>query len=345
MGYGAPTPIQCQAITCALAGRDVIGIAKTGSGKTLAFLVPMLMHILDQRVLEKGEGPIGLIIAPTRELCYQIYEVCAKYCKRLNINVLPLFGGMDMQQIWKSIKSTKNEVVVGTPGQLIDMIRKKAFSLTSRCSFLVIDEADQMFNMGFEYQVRTLVGQIRPDRQTLLFSATFKPKVEKLCSDILTDPVKIVVGKENVSNEDVSQTVLVFRKEMDKLQWLIQNLDNFIATPGHQVLVFANQIQTVEQLLTDLSIVYRSKGIAAIHGDKSQVERTQILSKFKAGNCAILLATNVASRGLDIPTIKTVINYDCAKDKEDHIHRVGRTGRAGDKEGVAYTLITANQTQ
>ena len=132
---------------------------------------------------------------------------------------------------------------------------------------------------------------------------------------------------------------------MDKLNWLIQNLDNFLSTPGHQVLIFANQIQTVEQLLSDLSVVYRSRGLASIHGDKSQPERTAILAKVRSGVVNILIATNVAARGLDIPAIKTVVNYDCAKDKEDHIHRIGRTGRAGDKEGVAYTLLTAGQTQ
>ena len=142
MGYTEPTPLQCQALPCALRGRDVIGIAKTGSGKTLAYLLPMLVHILDQRVLEKGEGPIGLVMAPTRELCNQIYEVYRKYCKRFNVNVLPMFGGMDQHQLWKDIKGGKNEIVVATPGRIIEMLRKKAFSLTSRCSFLVIDEAD-----------------------------------------------------------------------------------------------------------------------------------------------------------------------------------------------------------
>ena len=149
------------------------------------------------------------------------------------MNVLPIFGGMNQHELWKDIKAGKNEIVVATPGRLIEMIRKKAFNLTSRCTFLVIDEADQMFSMGFEYQIRSIVGQIRPDRQTLLFSATFKPKIEELCSDILTDPIKIVVGKENVSNEDVSQTVLVFNKDLDKLHWLIQSLSNFLETPGH----------------------------------------------------------------------------------------------------------------
>ena len=145
-----------------------------------------------------------------------------------------------------------------------------------------------------------------------------------------------------MSNEDVSQTVLIFNKDLDKLNWLIQSLENFLVVPGHQVLVFANQITTVEQLHQDLAVV--AKGIASIHGDKSQFERTQILTKFKSGELNILIATNVASRGLDIPSIKTVINFDCSKDKEDHIHRIGRTGRAGDKEGVAYTLITKNES-
>ena len=281
-------------------------------------------------------------MAPTRELCQQIYNEYRKYCKRLDINVLPIFGGANQHQLWKDIKAGKNEIVIATPGRMIDMLRKKAFTLSSRCSFLVVDEADQMFNMGFEYQIRSIVGQIRPDRQTLLFSATFKHKIEELCRDILIDPIKIVHGRENVSNEDVSQSVLIFKKDTDKLNWLIQNLENFLNGKS-QVLIFANQIQTVEQLQNDLSVVYRSKGLAALHGDKNQFERTNIIAKYRSGDINILIATNVASRGLDIPSIKTVINYDCAKDKEDHIHRIGRTGRAGDKDGVAYTLITKNE--
>jgi len=186
-----------------LSGRDIIGIAKTGSGKTLAYLLPMLTHILDQRVLEKGEGPIGLVLAPTRELCFQIHQVFSRYCRRLNMTAIPLFGGMDVHQVWRDLKASRNELVIATPGRLIDMLRKKAFNLTSRCTFLVIDEADQMFSMGFEYQVRSIVGQIRPDRQTLLFSATFKDRIEDLCRDILIDPIKVIVGKENVANEDV----------------------------------------------------------------------------------------------------------------------------------------------
>eukprot|EP00347_Sterkiella_histriomuscorum_P009775 403339941 len=323
MNYVEPTPIQAQSLPCSLSGRDIIGIAKTGSGKTLAFLIPMLVHILDQRPLEKNEGPIGLVMAPTRELCQQIYNEYRKYCKPYNVNVLPIFGGVQQHQLWKDIKAGKNEIVIATPGRLIDMIRKKAFNLSSRCTFLVIDEADQI--------------------QTLFFSATFKNKVQELCSDILTDPIKIVVGREGVSNEDVSQTVLILKKDIYKFQWLIESLDNFLGKGG-QVLIFANQIQTVEGLEKDLAPVFKNKGLACLHGDKTQFDRTHIIDKVRKGEVNILISTNVASRGLDIPTIKTVINYDCAKDKEDHIHRIGRTGRAGDKEGVAYTLITKNET-
>ncbi|CDW84857.1 dead-box atp-dependent rna helicase 24-like [Stylonychia lemnae] len=343
VGYEKPTPIQSQALPCTLQGRDVIGIAKTGSGKTLSYLIPMLVHILDQRPLEKNEGPIGLVMAPTRELCQQIYNEYKKYAKRYNVNVLPIFGGVNQHQIWKDIKAGRNEIIIATPGRLIDMIRKKAFNLASRCTFLVIDEADQMFNMGFEYQIRSVVGQIRPDRQTLLFSATFKQQTQNLCSDILIDPIKIIIGKVGVSNEDISQTVLIFKKDMDKLQWLIESLGNFLIR-GNQVLIFANQIQTVEQLEKDLAVVYRTKGLACLHGDKTQFERTHIFDRVKKGEINILISTNVASRGLDIPNIKTVINYDCAKDKDDHVHRIGRTGRADDKEGVAYTLITKNES-
>ncbi len=168
----------------------MIGVAKTGSGKTLAFLVPMLTHILDQRVLERGEGPVGLVLAPTRELAYQIEAYYLKFCKRMGVRVLCLVGGATKYDQWKQLRQGV-EVVVSTPGTLIEMLRKRALNLWSRCSFLVIDEADELFKMGFEYQVRTIVSQIRPDRQTLFFSATFRAKVESFCSDILTDPIKI----------------------------------------------------------------------------------------------------------------------------------------------------------
>ena len=188
--YTQPTPIQAQAVPGALGGRDLIGIAKTGSGKTAAFIWPMLVHIMDQKELQPGDGPIGLILAPTRELSLQIYNEAKKFGKVYNIQVVCCYGGGSK---WEQSKALEGgaEIVVATPGRMIDLIKMKATNL-QRVTFLVLDEADRMFDLGFEPQVRSICNHVRPDRQTLLFSATFKKKIERLARDILTDPIRIV---------------------------------------------------------------------------------------------------------------------------------------------------------
>eukprot|EP00826_Nyctotherus_ovalis_P015043 TRINITY_DN14241_c0_g2_i1.p1 TRINITY_DN14241_c0_g2~~TRINITY_DN14241_c0_g2_i1.p1 ORF type:complete len:521 (+),score=168.95 TRINITY_DN14241_c0_g2_i1:697-2259(+) len=335
MNYEKPTPIQCQALPCVLQGRDVIGIAKTGSGKTLAYVIPMVIHVIDQRVLKRGEGPIGLVVAPTRELCQQIGNVAKRYASPYAIKVLSLFGGESKQEQWKMILAGV-EVVISTPGRLIELVRKKAFNLSSRCTFVAVDEADIMFNMGFEYQIRMILGQVRPERQIVMFSATFPKKIQSLVQDVLRNPAKIVIGKLGNANEDVSQQVLVFENPDEKLNWLMCNLA--ILMMEGQVLIFANQIKTVEELARTLSKLFPND-IVYLHGDKMQHERSEVLYKFRKAEARVLVSTNVASRGLDIPRIRTVVSYEPAKDRDDHTHRVGRTGRAGDKSGVAYTLL------
>mmetsp|Transcript_104381 Transcript_104381/g.156329 ORF Transcript_104381/g.156329 Transcript_104381/m.156329 type:complete len:335 (+) Transcript_104381:510-1514(+) len=191
--FTEPTAIQRQAIPAALSGRDVIGIAKTGSGKTASFVWPMLIHIRSQPPLRKGDGPIGLIIAPTRELAQQIYFETRRYAKRFNLRVCPIYGGVPKVEQVKELKRGV-EILVCTPGRLIDVIKMKKITNMRRVTYLVFDEADKMFNMGFEIQVRSIAGQVRPDRQTLLFSATFKKTVENVARDILQDPVRISVG-------------------------------------------------------------------------------------------------------------------------------------------------------
>uniref|UniRef100_F6R9N2 RNA helicase n=1 Tax=Monodelphis domestica TaxID=13616 RepID=F6R9N2_MONDO len=190
--YTQPTPIQCQGVPVALSGRDMIGIAKTGSGKTAAFIWPMLIHIMDQKELDPGDGPIAVIVCPTRELCQQIHAECKRFGKAYNLRSVAVYGGGSM---WEQAKALQEgaEIVVCTPGRLIDHVKKKATNL-QRVSYLVFDEADRMFDMGFEYQVRSIASHVRPDRQTLLFSATFRKKIEKLARDILIDPIRVVQG-------------------------------------------------------------------------------------------------------------------------------------------------------
>ncbi|KAK9828689.1 hypothetical protein WJX72_001532 [[Myrmecia] bisecta] len=338
-GYEKPTPIQAQALPAALSGRDVLGIAKTGSGKTAAFVLPMLVHIMDQAELNKGEGPIGIIVAPTRELSEQIHKETRKFSKPYNLRVCAAFGGLSKYEQMKDLKAG-SEVAVCTPGRMIDLIKTKACTML-RATYLVFDEADRMFDMGFEPQVRSLIGQIRPDRQTLLFSATMPNKVERLVRDALTSPVRITVGEVGAANEDIRQVVEVLDGDATKTHWLTSRLQGFI--DAGDVLVFANQKTRVDELTQTL----QGLGIraAAIHGDMDQHSRMAVLHDFKAGKHHVVVATDVAARGLDIKSIKSVVNYDVAKEIDTHVHRVGRTGRAGDKDGIAYTLITPRETR
>lgn len=338
-GYEKPTPIQCQSLPIVLSGRDIIGIAKTGSGKTAAFVLPMIVHIMDQSELQKEEGPIGVICAPTRELANQIYLEAKKFSKSYGIRVTAVYGGMSKHEQFKELKAGC-EIVVATPGRLIDLLKMKALTMM-RATYLVLDEADRMFDLGFEPQIRSIVGQIRPDRQTLLFSATMPRKVERLAREILTDPVRVTVGEVGMANEDVTQVVNVLPSDAEKMPWLLEKLPGMI--DNGDVLVFASRKATVDEIDSQLS----QKGfkVAALHGDKDQASRMEILQKFKSGTYHVLVATDVAARGLDIKSIKTVVNFDIAKDMDMHVHRIGRTGRAGDKDGTAFTLITQKEVR
>lgn len=338
-GYEKPTSIQCQALPVVLSGRDIIGIAKTGSGKTAAFVLPMIVHIMDQPELQKEEGPIGVICAPTRELAHQIYLEAKKFAKAYGIRVSAVYGGMSKLEQFKELKAGC-EIVVATPGRLIDMLKMKALAML-RATYLVLDEADRMFDLGFEPQVRSIVGQIRPDRQTLLFSATMPRKVEKLAREILSDPIRVTVGEVGMANEDITQVVQVIPSDSEKLPWLLEKLPEMI--DQGDTLVFASKKATVDEI--EVQLGQRGFKVAALHGDKDQSSRMDILQKFKSGAYHVLIATDVAARGLDIKSIKTVVNFDIAKDMDMHVHRIGRTGRAGDKDGVAYTLITQKEAR
>lgn len=331
--YTQPTAIQSQAIPAALNGRDLIGIAKTGSGKTAAFLWPMLIHIMDQKELQPGDGPIGLILAPTRELSLQIYNEAKKFGKVYNIQVVCCYGGGSK---WEQSKALEQgaEIIVATPGRMIDMVKMKATNLR-RVTYLVLDEADKMFNMGFETQVRSICDHVRPDRQTLMFSATFKKRIEKLARDVLSDPIRIVQGDIGEANEDVTQNVLIFNDSHKKWSWLLTKLVEFLSEGS--VLIFVTKKVECEQVANSLMV--QEYNAVLLHGDMEQAERNKVITKFKKKEADILVATDVAARGLDIPHIKTVINYDIARDIDTHTHRIGRTGRAGEK-GTAYTLVS-----
>ncbi|KAI8338119.1 P-loop containing nucleoside triphosphate hydrolase protein [Chlamydoabsidia padenii] len=336
-GYTEPSAIQKQALPVALEGRDIIGIAKTGSGKTAAFVLPMLVHIMDQQELVKGDGPIGLVLAPTRELAVQIYSETKKFAKAYGLKVAAVYGGASKMQQFKDLRSGTVEILVATPGRLIDMIKMKATNL-KRVSYLCLDEADRMFDLGFEPQVRSICDNVRPDRQTLLFSATFQKRVESLARQVTSDPIRISVGHSGQANEDVTQEVIVLDDELLKWDWLMRHLPAYCIDGS--IIIFVSRKGAVDLLANNIKEAGYSGG--ALHGDLMQAEREKVLRDFRANKFTILVATDVAARGLDIKTVKTVINYDVARDIDSHTHRVGRTGRAGEK-GVAITLVTKKE--
>ncbi|GMR40485.1 hypothetical protein PMAYCL1PPCAC_10680, partial [Pristionchus mayeri] len=332
--YEHPTAIQAQSIPSALSGRDVLGIAKTGSGKTAAYLWPAIVHIMDQKDLQEGDGPIALIVVPTRELALQVYQEAKRFCKAYNINVICAYGGGSKWEQSNELQGEGAEMVVCTPGRIIDLVKIEATNFT-RVTYLVFDEADRMFDMGFEAQVKSISDHIRPDRQCLMFSATFKSKVERLAREALNDPVRIVQGEVGEANEDIDQHVEVLPSLDAKWNWLTARLVQFVASG--KVLIFVTKKLNAEILADKLK--KRDFKLVLLHGDMQQHERNEHLVKFRGKTIDLLVATDVAARGLDIPEIRTVINYDIARDIDTHVHRIGRTGRAGQK-GTAYTLMT-----
>jgi ATP-dependent RNA helicase DDX42 len=337
LGFTEPTPIQRQTIPAAMAGRDLIGIAKTGSGKTAAYVIPMLVHILDQRELKQGEGPIVIVAAPTRELAHQIHQECVRFGAVYGLKSTNLVGGLSKGEQWKSLKAGCGEIVVCTPGRLIDMIKMKAIKPV-RTTMLVLDEADKMFEMGFEPQVRSIVGQIRPDRQTLLFSATFGGAIEQLAREVLVDPLRITVGSIGAANEDVTQIPILVRSDDEKWYWLASQLPRMLQQPDESVLIFGSTKGSIDLLTSRIAGELRIASVAALHGDKDMNERLKIMHAFKTGAVRVLVATDVAARGLDVKSVRTVINYYLARDLDSHTHRIGRTGRAGVK-GTAFSLL------
>eukprot|EP00049_Salpingoeca_infusionum_P005359 m.91339 g.91339 ORF g.91339 m.91339 type:complete len:713 (-) comp12943_c0_seq3:57-2195(-) len=330
--FTTPTPIQAQAVPAAMSGRDVIGIAQTGSGKTAAYVWPMISHILSQPPLQPDEGPIAIILAPTRELCLQIGTACRRYAKAFDLVCVTVYGGGPRYEQGRALEDGC-EIVVATPGRLLDLLKDKKSNLL-RTTFLVLDEADRMFDLGFEAQVNSLITHIRPDRQSLLFTATFKKRVEKLAQRCLTDPVRIVVGNVGDANSDIEQIVEMFPLESMKYSWLKSKIVEL--TAAGSVLIFVTRKEASEALHAELNAAGHKALL--IHGDVDQYTRNQVLSQFRKQEANILVATDVAARGLDIPSVRTVVNYSIARDIDTHTHRIGRTGRAGLK-GTAYTLL------
>ncbi|XP_042497962.1 DEAD-box ATP-dependent RNA helicase 20-like isoform X1 [Macadamia integrifolia] len=333
LGFVEPTPIQSQGWPMALKGRDLMGVAETGSGKTLAYLLPALIHVSAQPRLVRGEGPIVLVLAPTRELAVQIREEAAKFASHSHIRRTCIYGGAPKGPQIRDLQAGV-EIVIATPGRLIDMLEAQNTNLR-RVTYLVLDEADRMLDMGFEPQIRKIVSQIRPDRQTLYWSATWPRQVEALARQFLCNPYKVIIGSPNLkANQSINQVVEVMT-EMEKYNRLIKLLTEMM--DGSRIIVFLQTKKGCDKVTRQL----RMDGWPAlsIHGDKNQAERDRVLSAFKSGRSPIMTATDVAARGLDVKDIKCVVNYDFPSSLEDYVHRIGRTGRAGAK-GTAFTFFT-----
>jgi ATP-dependent RNA helicase DDX5/DBP2 len=316
----------------------MIGIAETGSGKTLGFILPAVVHIQKQERLFPGEGPICLILAPTRELVEQIKEESVKFALRLRTGVA--YGGAPRRAQTHMLRSGC-EIVAACPGRLIDFMERDIMNLR-RVTYLVLDEADRMLDMGFEPQIRKIVANIRNDRQTLMFSATWPKEVQQLARDLCKeDPAFVKIGSAELkANNNVTQVVEVVpeNQKKDKMRLLMNRLHEEDRT--QRIIIFVETKRNADILTREL----RQEGFPAlgIHGDKEQEERRYVLDEFKNGRHPIMIATDVASRGLDVKNVKVVINYDMPGQIEDYIHRIGRTGRAG-ATGTAYSFITADK--
>jgi len=279
-----------------------------------------------------------MIMCPTRELCQQVYVECKRFSRKFDLNISVILGGENKQEQWKELRNGF-EILIATPGRLIDVYKKKAFNFL-RTSFVVIDEADKMFGLGFEEQMKSVLSQVRPDRQVLLFSATYKKKVRDLSTEYLKSPVQIVIGKESQVNEDIKQEFVIVDRLEEKMEWLIDSMHRMVS--HGKVLIFVNHIKSCNDLYRIFKEFLANIDFVILHGDKLQYERSEIIKNFKK-HVDVMIATDVASRGLDIPAIRFVINYENPKDGETYVHRIGRTGRAGNKDGVAISCLLKSE--
>ncbi len=336
-GYETPTPIQAAAIPKALAGHDLLAAAQTGTGKTAAFMLPSLERL--KRYATPSTSPAMhpvrmLVLTPTRELADQIDQNVTQYMKNLPLRHTVLFGGVNMDKQTAELRAG-SEIVVATVGRLLDHVQQKNIHF-NKVEIVVLDEADRMLDMGFIDDIRAIMQMLPKQRQTLLFSATFAEPIRKLARDFMHNPELVEVSAQNTTNANVEQHVIAVdtMQKRHLLERLIVDLDM------NQVIVFCKTKQSVDQVARDLK--RREISVQAIHGDKSQQTRLETLNAFKEGNLRVLVATDVAARGLDIAELPFVINYELPTQAEDYVHRIGRTGRAG-ADGVAISLMDENE--
>ncbi|KAH8365921.1 hypothetical protein KR093_007396 [Drosophila rubida] len=335
--YAEPTPIQAQSWPIVISGNNLVGIAKTGSGKTLAFILPAIVHINGQEPLQRGDGPIALVLAPTRELAQQIQSVANDFGSNAYVRNTCIFGGAPRSKQANDLERGV-QIVIATPGRLLDFLQGGTTNLR-RCTYLVLDEADRMLDMGFEPQIRKILGQIRPDRQILMWSATWPKEVRQLAEDFLGNYIQINIGSLELSaNHNIRQYVEVCaeHEKGSKLKDLLSHIYDQAREPG-KIIIFVATKKKVDELARFINAF--GVGVGSIHGDKSQMDRDNVLNDFRSGRANILVATDVAARGLDVDGIKYVINFDFPQSSEDYIHRIGRTGRKY-TTGTSYAFFT-----
>ncbi|MDN3647622.1 DEAD/DEAH box helicase [Reinekea marina] len=337
-GYTTPTPIQAQAIPAVLQGRDILAAAQTGTGKTAGFTLPML-QLLSEKALASGQHlksnqVRALVLTPTRELAAQVEESVNQYGKHLPIRSTVVFGGVKINPQMMKLRGGV-DILVATPGRLMDLFQQRAVKF-DQLEILVLDEADRMLDMGFIHDIRRILKLLPSKRQNLMFSATFSDDIRSLAKTIVHDPIEISVTPKNAAAKSVKQSVVPCEKAQ-KTNLLI---DLVKTRDWHQVLVFSRTKHGANRIATKLL----AKGIsaAAIHGNKSQGARTKALAQFKSGEVQVLVATDIAARGIDIDQLPYVVNFDLPNVSEDYVHRIGRTGRAG-AEGEAVSFVTNDE--
>ena len=333
-GYSQPTPIQSQAIPIILAGHDILAGAQTGTGKTAGFTLPMLQRLSENKRDPKQRAVRALVLTPTRELAAQVAESVHEYGRYLPLRHAVVFGGVSINPQISTLRKGV-DILVATPGRLLDHVSQRTVDL-SQLEFLVLDEADRMLDMGFIHDIRRIIKLLPRQRQNLLFSATFSDEIKGLAQGLLQDPTLIEVARRNTTAERIEQ--LIHPVDRDRKRELLSHL---VGTQNwQQVLVFTRTKHGANRLAEQLD----RDGIRAdaIHGNKSQGARTRALGDFKSGRIRVLVATDIAARGLDIDQLPHVVNFDLPNVAEDYVHRIGRTGRAG-KEGVAVSLVCIDE--
>src|SRR5690349_14170208 len=332
--YTAPTPIQAQAIPLALAGHDLLGGAQTGTGKTAAFGLPLLQRLSKQTPAKGPRKPRALVLVPTRELAVQVAESIKAFNRHLHLNVTMIYGGAGMGPQVDNLRRGA-DILVATPGRLIDHMERGSVKLDA-IEVLVLDEADRMLDMGFLPAIKRVLQRLPAERQTLLFSATFEPRIKALALEFMRDPKQVQVAAQNT----IAETIVHRVHPVDNSRKRDLLVDILAARHTEQVLVFGKTKHGCNRLAEQLEKAGLKS--VAIHGNKSQAQRQKALDQFKAGRARVLVATDVAARGLDIPNLPLVINHDLPMVAEDYVHRIGRTGRNG-ATGEALSLVSPDE--